>query len=93
MRRVSSQAMSEAALKAERIVTLRATAADLSRYGLEHPHHTLAVDQEKDGAVRRNIFIGNVTKGGRFATVGSAEAIFVLSAKTVSALTAPLLKD
>ena len=82
-----------APLKAERIVTLRATAADLSRYGLEHPHHTLAIDQEKDGAVRRNIFIGNVTKGGRFATVGSAEAIFVLSAKTVSALTAPLLKD
>ena len=80
-------------LRAERIVTLAAAASELSRYGLENPYYTLAVDQEKDGAVRRNIFIGNETKGGRFATVGSAEAIFVLSKKTVSALTAPLLED
>lgn len=80
-------------LKAEQIVALKVSAEDLSRYGLEQPSHTLSVDQEKEGAVRRNVFIGNETKGGRFATVGSSEAIFILPTKTVSVLTAPLLAD
>lgn len=80
-------------LKAERIATLSAAAADLSRYGLEKPSHTLSVDQERRGAVRRNIFIGARTKEGRYATVGSAEAIFVISEKTAEALSAPLFKD
>ena len=80
-------------LTASGIVTLTASAADLPRYGLEQPFHTVAVDQEKDGAVRRNIFIGAETKGGRYATVGSAEAVFVLPKKTVEALVAPLFEE
>ena len=80
-------------LTASGIVTLTASAADLPQYGLEQPFHTIAVDQEKDGAVRRNIFIGAETKGGRYATVGSSEAVFVLPKKTVEALVAPLLED
>lgn len=80
-------------LTASSIVVLKASAADLVRYGLEKPVHTLAVDQEKEGAVRRNILIGAETKGGRYATVGSSEAVFVLPNKTVSALTAELLEE
>lgn len=80
-------------LVASSIVVLKASAADLARYGLEKPFYTLAVDQEKEGAVRRNILIGAETKGGRYATVGSSEAVFVLPKKTVSALTAGLLEE
>lgn len=81
-----------APLEAARIVTLTAAPSDLARYGLDQPFHTVSVDQEKDGAVRRNIFIGAETKDGRYATVGSAEAIFILPKKTVQALVAPLVE-
>lgn len=80
-------------LRAQRIVTLKASAADLSRYGLETPFYTVAVDQDRVGSMRRNILIGGQTLGGRYATVGSSEAVFVLSEKTVSILTAPLIGE
>lgn len=82
-----------APLRAERIVAISATVADLRKYGLENPFCTLAIDQEKEGAVRRNVLIGSEDgKNGRFATVGSSEAVFILSKKTVSDLTASLIE-
>lgn len=81
-------------LRAERIVTLKASSEALVRYGLENPYHTVAVDQDRVGSVRRNILIGAPTiDGGRYATIGSTEAVFVLSAKTVSVLASPLVLD
>lgn len=80
-------------LKAERIVTLKATVADLSQYGLEVPRYTLSVDQDRAESVRRNILIGDATEDGSFATIGSAEAVFILSAQTVSVLMAPLVGE
>lgn len=83
-----------APLRAERIVTLKASSEDLVRYGLEHPYHTVAVDQDRVGSVRRNILIGGQTiDGGRYATIGSTEAVFVLPAKTVSILASPLVLE
>ena len=82
-----------ASLRAARVVALKAEPSDLARYGLEHPFHMISVDQEKEGSVRRNIMIGGMTGGGRYATVGSSDAIFVLPEKTVSALLSPLVSD
>ena len=82
-----------APLRAERIVALKASPSDLARFGLEKPHHTIAIDQDKEGAVRRNILIGGSVKGGRYATVGSADAIFVLSNHTVAKLLSRLITE
>lgn len=78
-------------LRAERVVALRATSADLAKYGLENPSHVISVDQEQEGAVRRNILVGARAGSGRYATVGSSDAIFLISEKTVSKLVAPLV--
>ena len=78
-------------LRAERVVALRATSADLAKYGLENPSYVVSVDQEQEGSVRRNILVGARSGTGRYATVGSSDAIFLLSGKTVSSLVSPLV--
>ena len=80
-------------LAAVRVVRLKVSASDLGTYGLDAPFLTVAIDQERADAVRRNILIGGETEGGRFATIGSADAVFVLSRETVVALSAPLVTD
>ncbi|MCR5750936.1 MAG: DUF4340 domain-containing protein [Kiritimatiellae bacterium] len=80
-------------LKASHVVSLKASASDLARYGIEKPFHQIAVDQEKESSVRRNILIGAAVEGGHYATIGSAEAIFVLPKKVVSLLVAPLVEE
>lgn len=80
-------------LQALRIETMKAGAADLVRFGLDNPRYTLAIDQEKEGSVRRNIMIGAETKDGCYATVGSSEAVFVLPKKTVAVLTDGLVEE
>ena len=80
-------------LTALRVVRLKVSASDLGAYGLDAPFLTIAIDQERADAVRRNILIGGETDGGRFATVGSADAVFVLSWESVEALSAPLVSD
>lgn len=80
-------------LVALRIERLKVTADDLARYGLETPYLKLAVDQDREDAVRRNIIVGARTPGGRFATVGSADAVFVLPDETVRLLESPLVAE
>jgi len=80
-------------LNALRIERLKVSADDLARYGLETPYLTIAVDQDREDAVRRNIIIGSQTDGGRFATVGSADAVFVLSDETVGKLGYPIVGE
>ncbi len=76
-------------LVAETIVALAPTPSDAARLGLDSPFLTISVDQEKEGSLRRNLLIGSKTpSGGRYATVGSSESIFVLSKKTLSVLEA-----
>lgn len=78
-------------LVASRIEKLKVPAADLDDYGLDTPFLTVAVDQDTDGAVRRNVIIGKKTKGGRFATVGSSDAVFVIGDELLERLSAPLV--
>ncbi len=73
-------------LKAEWIVKLKVAASELREYGLEDPAWTLGIDQERVDTVRRNILIGDRAQGGYFATIGSAEAVFVLSDDVVQTL-------
>ena len=65
-------------LRAERIVKLKVTAGDLSAYGLDNPRLTVAIDLAREDSTRRNILVGDRTNGGRFATVGASDAVFVL---------------
>ena len=79
-------------LVAERVAKLRVVAADLGKYGLEIPWFTVAIDRSDEGSVRRNVRIGDRAGDGRYATLGTTDAVFVLSADTVRALTAPLVR-
>ena len=78
-------------LTALRVERLRAAAADWARYGLERPVLRLAVDLDRENAVRRNVLVGAETpEGGRYATVGAADAVFVISDEAFKALSSPL---
>lgn len=83
-----------APLRAVRVEKLKVMASELAFYGLEHPFLTLAVDLDRADAVRRNIFVGApAVGGGRYATVGSSDAVFVISDADVTALTSPLVGE
>jgi len=85
-KRISSLLESLDPLVAARVEKLKVSAADLDGYGLGVPFLTIAVDLDRENAVRRNILIGGKTRGGRYATVGSADAVFVISEETVDRL-------
>lgn len=78
-------------LAASRIEKLKVMAADLDDYGLDTPFLTVAIDQDVEDSVRRNIIIGKKTKGGRFATVGSSDAVFVIGDRQVQRLSASIV--
>ena len=78
-------------LVASRVEKLKVSAADLDDYGLDTPFLTVAVDQDVEGSVRRNIILGKKTRGGRFATVGSSDAVFVISDEQVDRLSTSIV--
>ncbi len=80
-------------LRAEWIVKLKVSASDLRGYGLDAPKLVVAVDQGKDDAVRRNILVGGEAQGGRYATLGAADAVFVISTDLVDRLAAPIVAE
>lgn len=80
-------------LRASSVVALRASAADLARYGLDRPALTLAIDRGGEGLVRRNVLVGGkLPGGGRYATVGSADAIFAIPGDAAKRLSQSLLR-
>lgn len=76
-------------LKAASVARLKVVQNELSRYGLETPRYTIAVDRLLEDSVRRNILIGATVNadGDAYATVGSSDAVFVLDGETVDILT------
>ncbi len=81
-------------LSAERVEKLKVSASNLAMYGLDRPFITIAIDQDREDAVRRNIILGApALGGGRYATVGSSDAVFVISDETVSRLILPLITE
>jgi len=81
-----------APLTALRVEKLKVPAAELDDYGLGTPSLTVAIDQSTEDSLRRNILIGKKTKGGRFATIGSSDAVFVLSDEQVRRLSTPIVE-
>ena len=80
-------------LEAARIVKLKVSADDLGGYGLDKPRLTVAIDLERDDAIRRNILVGDATDGGCFATVGASDAVFVLPESAVYDLSADIVEE
>jgi len=80
-------------LEAARIVKLKVSADDLGGYGLDKPRLTVAIDLEREDAIRRNILIGDATDGGCFATVGASDAVFVLPESAVYDLSADIVEE
>lgn len=79
-------------LVAAKVVRLKVSAADLGLYGLDAPHLKIAVDQDAEDAVRRNVLVGaKAPGGGRYATVGSADAVFILSDRVVRSLASEIV--
>lgn len=67
---------------------LSAAPSDFERCGLDKPFFTLALDLSHEAHAHREIVLGGAAPGGgRYAMVGGADAIFILSRKTVAALT------
>jgi len=79
-------------LNAIRVVRLKVSENELGVYGLDKPFRTIAVDQTAAESVRRNILVGDVTDGGRYATLGASDAVFVISSDSATALLAPIAK-
>jgi len=79
-------------LVAIRVVSLKFPEGELGVYGLDKPLRTIAVDQSSKDSVRRNVQIGDVTDGGRYATLGASDAVFVISSESAAALLAPIAK-
>ena len=80
-------------LEAGRIVKLKVSADDLGGYGLDKPRLTVAIDLEREDAIRRNILVGDATDGGSFATVGASDAVFVLPETAVYDLSADIVEE
>ena len=78
-------------VEATSVETVAATPNDYRRCGLDVPECTIAIDMEGAGSVRKNILLGGVASGGgRYATVGGADAVFIVSRQTASALLADM---
>ena len=97
-RRVNDEAVKAllsalARVEATGVEALAASADDLRRCGLDKPALVLAVDVDAADAVRQNILIGgSAPGGGRYATVGGADAVFVISRRTATDFTTPLVE-
>lgn len=80
-------------LSAKRIVALKVTAAEMRKFGLEEPRLTVAIDQDREDAVRRNLLIGDdAPGGGAYATLGAADAVFVVDGDAVKIFENRLVK-
>lgn len=73
------------------VETMAASPGDLRRCGLDVPSLVIAIDFDGVTAIRRNLMLGAIAPGGgRYATVGGADAVFVLDRATTAALMIPI---
>lgn len=79
-------------LRALRVARLKASAVELAEFGLDRPSMSLAVDLDREGSARRNVIVGGDAPDGVFATVGAADAVFVIPREARNALASPLTR-
>lgn len=78
-------------VEAAGVEALSATPAVFARCGLDKPAFVISADLSGDAALHREIILGGAASGGgRYATVGGADAVFIVPRTTVAALTASL---
>lgn len=76
------------------VETVAATPDDFRRCGLDQPTLAIAIDFEQADAVRRNLLLGGAAaSGGRYATVGGADAVFILSRAIVQELSVKITEE
>lgn len=80
-----------ARVEATSVETVAATTDDLRRCGLDRPTAIIAVDVESGEMSRRNVLVGGAApSGGYYATVGGADAVFIVPKRTAADLSTPL---
>ena len=78
-------------VEATAVETVAATPEDFRRCGLDVPSLTIAVDFVQPDAARRNLLLGGAAGGGGvYATVGGADAVFILSRAVAQELSAKI---
>lgn len=78
-------------IMAEYVESVTLKKEDLLRYGLDRPSYTIAFELDDSDSAMKTLQLGAAAPGGgRYANMGGAGAVFVLSASTVSALTKPV---
>ena len=81
-------------LTASRIQSINVGADELRKYGLEKPYMSVAIDRRSGDMTRVNLLVGDKCGSeGRFATLGSDEAVFVLPMHVVRKLETPILGE
>lgn len=65
-------------LVAEKVVKIDPEPQDLRVFGLEDPYLIVSIDRSSFDVPRKNLLVGNETEGGRYATIGVTDAIFIL---------------
>ena len=80
-------------LSAVEVVRLKVSAADLRKYGLERPGLTIAIDQDREDSVRKNLLFGYATENGVYATLGANDAVFLISHDVFDRFSARLIKE
>lgn len=73
-------------LMAEKIVKLRPNPQDIRDFGLEEPYLIVSIDRSQFDVPRKNLIIGKETEGGRYATLGATDAIFILPTSSLERL-------
>ena len=81
----------EGGLVAEGVETVVFQPGDFERCGLKAPSYTVTCEIDDETSPMRTILLGAAAPGGgRYATIGGAEAAFILSAATISTITRPV---
>lgn len=65
-------------LVAEKVIKVRPEPQDIRGFGLEDPYLVISIDRSQFDVPRKNLLIGNEAEGGRYATIGVSDAIFIL---------------
>ena len=81
----------ETGIVADRVEAVVLRAEDFERCGFGRPAYTISFELNDGVSSLRRMLIGAATsEGGRYATIGGIDAVFVLPSSVVSVLTKPI---
>ena len=81
-------------LEAVAVVKLYLSDGDVEGFGLLRPYMTISIDRNAENSVRKNLVIGAIAPtGGRYATIGASDSLFLLNDETLQRLSTSLTVD